>query len=69
MEKIPTSDMSNFYLFIGGFIVLNIGTIITVTFTLLKVSFQLGQAKATLDKVAKDVDIAHQFIREIRDGK
>ena len=57
------------YILVGTFVVLNIGTIITVFITILKFSFKMGEAKATLDKVAKDVDAAHQFIRDIKDGK
>jgi len=57
------------YVIVGAFVVLNIGTIITIVITAFKFSFKLGEAKATLDKVAKDVDVAHQFIREIKNGK
>ena len=62
-------NQNNMYILVGSVVVMNIGTIITLVVTLLKFSFKLGEAKATLDKVAKDVDVAHQFIREIRDGE
>lgn len=68
-SNLAQTDLSSIYAVVGGFVVLNIGTLITLVITLIKFSFKMGEAKAILNKVAKDVDSAHQFIREIKNGK
>lgn len=51
--------------FIGGLVLANIGTIVSVLIASLKLAARFGELTATVKETVKDVDQAHAKIRDI----
>lgn len=58
-------DMTPVYIIIGSLIVANIGTIVTVVISALKLAAAWGKMQARLEENTKDINAAHGKIRDI----
>lgn len=69
ISQIPTS----FYVIVGGLILANLGTVITIFYGIGRVVWFIAKLDSRVETVerehSKDINAAHQAIREIRLGK
>lgn len=59
-------DMTKFYYAIGGLIVVNLGTLASVIWTILKAVWWLSKVDSQIKQNTKDINEAHEMIRGIR---
>lgn len=66
LAQIPTS----FYVIIGGLVLANLGTVVTIFYGIGRVVWFIAKLDSRVEKIetehGKDIDAAHVAIREIR---
>ena len=58
-------EMNSVYLIVGFAVVANIGTIITVIFSALKLAHSFGELVAQVKQNSKDLNVSFEKIREL----
>lgn len=65
IKEIANPDLSSFYIIIGTLIVMNFGSIITMLITAGRVIWFIAKIDAQVKENTKDIDKAHEMIRDI----
>lgn len=67
IEKMEVVDLSKFYWVIGAMFVMNMGTIGTIVWSMLRAAWWLSKLDARVGENSKDVNSAHKKIRNLEE--